>query len=101
MSSREETKQLLTDEEIHSEIHKILRSRIEKAIENRFNGIPLRNDEGIFYIAQSKITNPSQVINDVVNYLIDELSEKAILLNDPEPIKRQIKPKVGYSGQVF
>jgi hypothetical protein len=96
MSGKEENKQfLIADNQIHDEVIKILKDRIEKAIEKMYEGkARFRDDDGKFCIrSEMQLT----ITNEIVDYLINELSEKALLLNEAQPIKLRAK----YAGKVF
>jgi hypothetical protein len=94
MSGKEEGNQLLMDNEIHGKVIEILKGRIEKTIESKFEGKRLRDVDGKFCIrSEMQLT----ITNEIVDYLINELSEKALLLNEAQPIKLRAK----YAGKVF
>jgi hypothetical protein len=87
---------LIEDPEIKKGALKILRGRIEKAIDKKYEGeAKFRDYEHNFYIDSSV---PLAKTNDLVNYLIDPLAEKAFRLNETEPLKNLEKPSQGINS---
>ena len=81
MNQKEGNKLLLNDVEIHGAVVRILKDRIERAIEKQF-GKEFRNDDGQFQVQKTHYSEP--LTNDIINYLIEQLAEKTIQLNETD-----------------
>ena len=77
MNQKEGNESLFDDIEIRNAVIRILKDRIERSIEKKINK-NLRNDDGEFYIN----TYNKQFSFEIIEYLIEQLAEKALQLNE-------------------